>query len=315
VDRLLCLPEVSIVGCADSEQPRANSLAVRVIQSGTADQVPVFTDHRELLRQTAPDVLCVFTPHLWHYRPAMDALQSGCHVFIEKPLSTNVQEAADIVGLARARSLLVAVGHQYRLCPSLMEARRQLKQGSIGKIQQVTATLAMPWLANHQELEPRWQFDPKVAGGGALADAGNHLLDALLWTSGQSAREVCALQTRLESGLDVVTSAAVRLQDGTPVSIAVSGVSPRFCFELSYFGDRGRIRVTDRLLELDDDPESLPRSVPLLEQEDSIDGNFLTALLRGTPLCCPADQAIDTVRLLEAVNRSAATGQIVRVAG
>ncbi len=54
--------------------------------------------------------------------------------------------------------------------------------------------------------------------------------------------------------------------------------------------------------------------VPLPEQEESIDGNFLTALLRGTPLCCPADQALDTVRLLEAMTRSAATGQLVQVA-
>ena len=60
----------------------------------------------------------------------MDALQAGCHVFIEKPLSTNVQEAADIVGLARGRSLKVAVGHQYRLCPSLAEARRHLKRNN-----------------------------------------------------------------------------------------------------------------------------------------------------------------------------------------
>jgi predicted dehydrogenase len=173
----------------------------------------------------------------------------------------------------------------------------------------------MPWLASQQDLEKRWEFDPKVAGGGVLADTGNHLLDALLWTTGQVAQEVCALQTRLESGLDVITAAAIRLKDGTPVSLAVSGVSPQFLFELSFFGDGGRIRVTERVLELDDEPERPPLCVPLPEQEESIDGNFLTALLRGTPLCCPADQAIETVRLLEALTRSAATGQLVRVAG
>ena len=54
----------------------------------------------------------------------MDALQGGCHVFIEKPLSTNPQEAVDIVGVARGRSRKVGVGHQYRLSPSFLEARR-----------------------------------------------------------------------------------------------------------------------------------------------------------------------------------------------
>ena len=47
-----------------------------------------------------------------------------------------------------------------------------------------------------------------------------------------------------------------------------------FLFELDYFGDRGQIRVTDRLLELDDDTETPDRSVPLPEQEETIDANF-----------------------------------------
>lgn len=313
LDRLLALPEVRVVGCADSEKSSAESLAARIARFGQAEQVSIFTDHGELVRQVRPDVLCIFTPHLWHYWPAIDALQAGCHVFIEKPLSTNVQEAADIVNLARGRSLLVAVGHQYRLSPSLVESRRLLKQGAIGKLQLVTATLAMPWLATRRESENRWRFDPRVAGGGVLADAGNHLLDALLWTTGQPAREVSAIQSRLETGLDAVTAAAIRLKDGTPVALAVSGVSSRFLFELTYFGDRGRIRATDQLLELDN-TEKNNETVPLPEQEESIDANFVSALLRGAPLCCPADQAIDTVRLLEALTRSAATGQIVRVA-
>ena len=71
-----------------------------------------------------------------------------------------------------------------------------------------------------------WRFDPKIAGGGVLADAGDHLIDALLWTTGQAAQEVCAIQSMLESGLDLVTAAAIRLKDGTPVTLAVSGVSP-----------------------------------------------------------------------------------------
>ena len=243
---------------------------------------------------------------------AMDALQAGCHVFIEKPLSTNLQEAADIVGLARGRGLKVAVGHQYRLRPSLVEARRLLEQGKIGRLRLVTATLAQPWLASREGPADDWRRDPKVAGGGVLADTGDHLIDALLWSTGQAAIDVYAAQTRLESGLDVVTAATIRLRDGTPATLAVSGVSPGFVFELNYFGERGRIRATDQLLEVDDDGHA-PQPVSLPEQRESIDGNFVGSLIHDSPLCCPADQALDTVRLIEAVARSAATGQLVRL--
>ena len=198
LDRLLALDGVEIAGCADLDRKSAQALADRASRRagsrGGAATVPAFADHRELLRES-PQALAIFTPHLWHYRLTMDALQAGCHVFIEKPLSTNVQEAADIVSLARGRGLLVGVGHQFRLCPSLIEARRRLAAGVIGPVRMVTAVLARPWLGTLASEESSWRFDPEVVGSGILADAGDHLIDALLWTTGQAAQEVGALQS------------------------------------------------------------------------------------------------------------------------
>src|SRR5262249_6230645 len=131
VERLLAEEGVAIVGCADPDLSAARALADRAAGGAAPPPGPVSADHRELLREAAPDALAIFSPHRTHYRLAMDALQAGCHVFIERPLSTNLQEAADIVGLARARDLKVGVGHQYRLAPSLVEARRRLTQGVI----------------------------------------------------------------------------------------------------------------------------------------------------------------------------------------
>ena len=109
-------------------------------------------------------------------------------MFIEKPLSTNVQEAADIVGLARGAALKVGGGAPV---PALSEPRSRPGAGSSkarsGRLRLVTATLARPWLAAQQGAREGWRFDRKVAGGGILADAGDHLIDALLWTTGRAA--------------------------------------------------------------------------------------------------------------------------------
>ena len=306
VDRLLALNDVRVVGCADPDTAAAAALAAR------AGEAAVFTDHRDLLRQTAPEALAIFTPHIAHYRPAMDALQAGCHVFVEKPLSTNLQEAADIVSLARARGLKVGVGHQYRLRPSLADARRRLAAGAVGPIRLVTATLALPWLETHSGAENAWRFDPKAAAGGILADAGDHLIDALLWTTGQTAVEVSAVQFRHAPGLDLVTAAVVRLADDTPATLAVSGVSGGSLFELNYFGERGRLRITDQTL-VEERDGGIVETVATAEPAESIDGNFVAALRGGAALSCPADEALDTVRLLEAITRSVATGQTVRL--
>lgn len=311
VDRLRAIRGVTLVGCADPALMAAESLAAH---ASTPDHpVPAFADHSELFRRGSPDAVAIFTPHPAHYRPAMDALQAGCHVFIEQPLSTSVQEAVDIAGLARARGLRVGVGHHYRLLPSLMAARAMLAEGAIGAVRLVTAAMAEPWLEAHRAEENSWRFDPSFAGGGILADSGLHLLDALLWTTRRSAIEVSAIRDRPGPGPELVAAAAIRLSDGTPATIGISGVSPISLFECHYYGESGRLLVTETSL-VEERAGQAPRSLALPGQLADVDEDFVAAATEGSPPCCPADQAIDTVRLLEAICRSATIGQVVRLA-
>ena len=307
LDRLRKRPEVRVVGLTDASPDAARRLAA----SAGSPELPVFADLKELIAAGNPTAVAIFTPHKAHYRPAMEAVQSGCHVFIEKPLSTNVQEAVDIVNVARARGRIVAVGHQFRLAPSLIEARRRLAAGEIGRPRLVTAVMARPWLAEHGGPEESWRLDPKVSGGGILADAGDHLLDALLWSVGRTAVEVAAVQDRLTPNLDVVTAAAIRLSGDLPATFALSAVSPGGTFELAFYGESGRLVATDRSLRVETDAGAA--EFPAAAAAETIDGDFLAAVA-GTRLpCCPAADAVETVRLLEAVARSAASGQSVRL--
>ena len=310
--RLTASREVRIVACADPNLDAARSLAEFASIDFPDDPAVAFPDHKSLLARSDLDALSILTPYLAHYRPAMDALQAGCHVFIEKPLSTNSQEANDIVGLARGRGRKVGVGHQYRLAPSLVEARRRLLDGAIGPIRLIQAAMTAPWLVGHAGAEDSWRFDPKTSGGGILFDIGDHLVDALLWTSGRTAVEVVAFQERLATGADIVTAAALKLSNGALATLAINGVAPGKLFALTYFGERGRLRATDVALTQEWD-DGRVEAVGLAAPRETIDGNFVAALVSDAPLCCPAEEALETVRLLEAVGRSAASGQGVRL--
>ncbi|CAN5879995.1 hypothetical protein BH23PLA1_BH23PLA1_39700 [soil metagenome] len=315
--RLVSLDQVQIVGLVDPNLASAKALAAELSSKsgGGVESIPVFEDHRELLSELKPDVLGIFTPHRAHYRPAMDGLQAGCHLFIEKPLSTNAQEANDIVKLAKGRGLIVAVGHQYRLQPSLIEARRHLRAGTIGKLRLISAIMVAPWLKTQAGPEGDWRSDPKISGGGILADLGDHLLDALLWMTGQSAVEVAAFQDCTEPGLDIVNAITLRLSGGTPATLAISGVSTDSLFEMRFFGDQGTLCVKENSLDFHASGTEI-QSIPLAERIESVDSNFVAALCSESEetVCCPADEALETVRLQEAIARSAASGQIVRLA-
>lgn len=313
LSRLVATGQVEVVGLADPDQEALTALKSKAVTTPGQLEPATFADHHDLLKQANPDAVAIFTPHFAHYRPAMDALQADCHIFIEKPLSTNVQEAADIVGLAKGRGKIVAVGHQYRLSPSLIAAKQRVDEGVIGPIRYVSAMLARPWLKALRDSDDQWRFGGKVAGAGILADAGDHLLDSLLWLTGQTAVEVAAIQDRHPAGFDVVTAAALKLSDGTPASVGVFGISPTQLFELKLFGEQGTLRLTDQ--ELIEAIGSRPdRAIELPKSVENIDQNFVGAALRGEASCCPAEEALDTVRLLEAILRSAASGQLVRLA-
>ena len=303
--------EAQIVGLADHEPDAARELAGSLPEGGEAPRI--FDGHPALLAEIPLDALVVFTPHRSHYRVAIDGLQAGCHVFVERPLSSNSQEASDLVNLATARKLTLAVGHQYRLRPSLVEARRLLAEGRIGPVRLVVAALAAPWLERHRGPADLWRRDPKAGATGILSDTGDHLIDTLLWTTGLAASEVAAFQSKVE-GVDTVTVAAIRLSDGTPATLGVSALAGVEAFELTYHGEGGLIRATDRsvTLELPGEPATHQESS---EPPPSVDSDFLKAVASGGSLgpCCPASMALDTVRLLESIVRSAASGLVEKL--
>jgi predicted dehydrogenase len=309
--RLRALDGVTAVGVTDVDASAARALASTL--STARDPVEAYADHAELIRRANPTALAIFTDHAAGYRPAIDALQAGCHLFLQRPMANSVQEASDIAGLAKARGLLVGIGHHLRLLPSLIRTRARVSQGAIGPLRLVTATLTLPWLDAFRSSELDGRFDPKLVEGGILADAGRHLIDALLWTSGRSAVAVSAIQAGPGLGADVVTAAAIQLDDGTPATLGLSGVSPRSRFELTFHGERGRIQATETSLveEIGEGPEL---AVPLTEAPARIEADFVAALRGDGPLCCPAEEALATVRLQEAMARSAAIGQLVRLA-
>ena len=119
-------------------------------------------------------------------------------------------------------------------------------------------------------------------------------------------------RARRDPLIDVVTAAAIRLADGTPVALAVSGVSPGARFALTYYGEQGRLHATDQHLD-EERTDTPPQDISLPPSDQTIDSNFVAALASGSPLCCSAAEALETVRLLEAIGRSATTGQIVRI--
>ncbi len=309
--RILASQGVKVVGLSDIEPETARALADTVpSQEGP---VPAFSDHKEMLARVAPDAIAIFAPHRAHYRLAMDAPPGRLSCVRGEAAHDQHAGGGRYRGPGQGPEPDRGRGASISAAAEPDRGAIRLLSGAIGKVHLIAAALSAPWLARHQEKADAWRLDPKLSGGGILADAGDHMMDALLWTTGQTAVEVAAFQDRLAPGLDVVTAATVRLSQGAMATIAISGVCTESVFAFTFFGEHGRMTATDTSLRLvsGGTPES---TLSLPEPAATIDGDFIAAVTAGGAPCCPADEAMGTVRLLEAIARSATSGQFVRLA-
>ncbi len=162
---------------------------------GAAFSVPATTDYRNVLRDSAIDAVHICTPNAQHFSMAKDALQAGKHVICEKPLTTTVAEAAELVALAARQGVRNCVCHNLRYYPMVQQMRSLREAGDLGEILVVQGTYSQDWLL--YDTDWNWRVDAKAGGPSrCMADIGSHWFDMAEHVSGLRVTALCAdLQT------------------------------------------------------------------------------------------------------------------------
>jgi predicted dehydrogenase len=163
---------------------------------GAGFGVPLMkTDYREVLRDRTIDAVHVCTPNAQHYSMTKDALQTGKHVLCEKPITTAVREAEELVTLAAKQGLRNCVCHNLRYYPMVQQMRQLREAGELGEILVVQGTYSQDWLL--YDTDWNWRADSKVSGPSrCMADIGSHWFDLAEHLTGLRVTSLCAdLQT------------------------------------------------------------------------------------------------------------------------
>ncbi|HLI90998.1 MAG TPA: Gfo/Idh/MocA family oxidoreductase [Ktedonobacteraceae bacterium] len=126
------LPRAAVSMVADTDEHRLASLLINQPWIRT-------TTHAEDMFRSDVDAVVIAAPVRMHYRLAKEALLHDKHVLVEKPLTTSVAEAEELIDLARQRHLTLMVGHTFEYSPAVNELRRLVRNGDLGKIYCVEA--------------------------------------------------------------------------------------------------------------------------------------------------------------------------------
>ncbi len=167
------IKEVEMVAFCDIIEERAIEGAKKY---GTPD-AKVFTDYRDLLAMEEIDVVHVLTPNSSHSPITVAALEAGKHVMCEKPMAKNSEEARAMLEAAKRTGKKLTIGYQNRFRPDSLYLKKVCDAGDLGEVYFAKA------LAIRRRAVPTWGvfLDEEKQGGGPLIDIGTHALDLTLW--------------------------------------------------------------------------------------------------------------------------------------
>jgi predicted dehydrogenase len=179
--------------------PERSRAAARAL--GLAEE-RAYADHGELLAKEAArpdgiDVLAIMTPNDAHYPAARDALALGLDVICDKPLTTRLEDALDLVRRVRASGVVFCLTHNYTGYPMVRHARAMVQSGALGTIRQLHVEYIQGHLAAPTEADrdpaANWRFVSEQCGPSlVLGDIGTHAHHLACFVAGLELTDVAA---------------------------------------------------------------------------------------------------------------------------
>jgi len=293
----------------------------RAQECGLGEEVAVYTDYAEALRDPRVDIVSLCTPNHLHAEQTIAAAEAGKHILIEKPIALTWEDAKRMKAAVDRAGVKTLVGYVLHWNPLFMTAKKMLEQ-YVGKLYYVESD----YFHRVTEDYPCYEWTRrKDVGGSSLLAGGCHAVDAARWFMQDEVEEVFAYSSRCREDLefDGTLSMLIKFRGGAMAKVGSSydTVSP-YIFNIHLFGDKGSI-LNDRLYSPGNIPGQkgymhLPVETPnsgSVEHHafpEEID-EFVDCILadRQPELCL--DDAMKTQAVVFAADLSAATGKPVKL--
>lgn len=152
------------------------------------------TDWREVCEADDIDVVSICTPNFVHKDMALAAIESGKHVWCEKPMATSVEDAQIMTDAANKAGVKTMLGYNYMKSPAMLAVKKLVEDGRIGDIVHFNGVYQEDFMCD-MSMPHSWRLTKKGGGKGALGDMGSHQVSMAIWLCGQMKEVSARLQT------------------------------------------------------------------------------------------------------------------------
>ncbi|MFJ5955988.1 Gfo/Idh/MocA family protein [Paenarthrobacter sp. NPDC092416] len=247
------LPDLRVTALVDEIAEAADALAQEIEDGGFA-RPATFRSLGEAFASADVDLVIIATPSGLHIQQALEVLDAGKHVVIEKPLDVNLDRAGEIVAAAKAaeaKGLVASVISQHRFDPASVVVDEARRAGRFGRL--TSAIASVSWYRSQGYYDSgAWRGTWAMDGGGAVMNQGVHTVDLLLWFLGRpleiSAKTALLAHTDLE--VEDTAVATVTFESGAlAVLHATTAAYPGLTVRLQVMGSKGSAVIDNDNLE------------------------------------------------------------------
>ena len=232
------------------------NLAKETAEAYGVDPSRSYSDYKEMAekessREDGIDWVSICTPNFLHYAIAKEFLLHNINVVCEKPLCFTVEEAEELVRIAKERDLVFAVTYTYTGYTMVKVAREMIQKGELGKLVSVNVEYAQDWLIDSLDPENQkatslsvWRSDPKYSGiSNCIGDIGTHAENLVHYLTGQEIKRMVATTDTYGMALDLNANMILEYESGLKAALWCSQVA---CAHLNglvirVFGEKGAL--------------------------------------------------------------------------
>ena len=283
--------------------------------------VEIISDYAEVLRDPNVQAVALCTPHTQHTEQIIAAAEAGKHVFCEKPLSLTRADVMRAIDAVNRKKLVLAVGHERRFEPPILDLMRTIKSGELGTPLQIEANFSQDKFLTLPA--DNWRLTGDEAPAGPLTATGIHILDLSVGVFGEAESVLCSVKQLGSQLVNGDTLAAlVSFRKGGHALLTAILATP-FDGRFAVYCSKGWIEVRDNAHPSTPAGWTLTkvvsgdkRTVQKYEPASSVLANleaFADAVEGRQPYLVPQEQMIANIAALEAIIESARTGGKIMV--
>lgn len=303
----------------------------KILKFDLPKEAHTYTDYLQMLTAEQPDLVAICTESGKHAKIALDCIDAGCHVIIEKPIALSLVDADEIIRRAKKSGVKVCASHQNRFNKTIRKIRSAVDKGRFGKLLYGTAHIR--WARDYEYYarapwRGTWEQD-----GGALMNQCIHNIDLLRWMMGDEVDEVMGMTDRLRHpyiDCEDLGIALIKFKNRSYGIIeGTTNVYPKNLEETLYlFGEKGTVKAGGqsvnrieewRFADALDSPEEVLRSFS--EDPPNIYGfghtslyaDMIDAIKNDRPPYVDAEAGKRALELVLAIYKSAAENVPVKL--